>query len=68
MNQYGAEDIKLMWDQDELDLEAYSILVNWFENEEIRTPKDSSKRIISAGSYKIQWIEKCHEMQRAFER
>lgn len=40
MNQYGAEDIKLMWDQDELYLEAYSILVGWFENEEIRTPKD----------------------------
>jgi hypothetical protein len=58
----GINEIKVYWDQDDLDWNAYQICVDWCINENINSIVDLEKRVISDEDYKVLWLEKCRKM------
>lgn len=67
LSKLGIEKIRVTWDCDELDLEAYLECVSWCDKEGIHSVRDLEHRIISAEEYLTLWIGKCHDMQKALE-
>jgi hypothetical protein len=58
----GMTHIPVYWDEDELDLEAYSISVQWCLDEGIFTIADLKDRIVSPEEFQTLWIDRCTEM------
>ncbi|MBZ9636491.1 hypothetical protein [Clostridium sp. FP1] len=58
----GINEIKVYWDEDDLDWDAYQICVDWCINENINSIVDLEKRIISDEEYKVLWLQKCKVM------
>lgn len=66
--QAGLTHIPLVWDEDELDWEAYQIDVDACEERKIHTICDLKDRIISAAEYRQKWNGWCDEMQAELKR
>ncbi len=64
----GLSEIRVFWDEDELDWEAYAICVRWCREADIRTIADLKGRVISREEYERLWIRRCQQMQQALER
>jgi hypothetical protein len=64
LSNLGVKKIKVLWDLDKLDLEAYQECVRWCESEKISSIQDLANRVISADDYQIQWIGKCQKMHK----
>ena len=62
LSQLGAEQIKVIWDDDDLDLDAYLECVKWCENESVNSIKDLAHRVIADEDYLKLWIGKCQEI------
>lgn len=60
----GLTEIKVYWEDERLDWEAYRIGVDWCKEEGIRTIADLRDRIVSPEEYEILWLERCGKMQR----
>ena len=58
----GLKTIKVYWDEDELDWEAYQICVDWCNLEGIKLIEDLKNRIISPTEYEILWLKRCKDM------
>ena len=58
----GLKTIKVYWDEDELDWEAYQICVDWCNLEGIKLIEDLKNRIISPAEYEILWLKRCKDM------
>lgn len=63
----GLEKVPVYWDEDELDLQAYEICVDWCLDEGIKSISDLKGRIIPHSDYEILWYERCKKMQEALE-
>jgi 3-methyladenine DNA glycosylase AlkD len=63
----GLTEIPVVWDEDELDWEAYQICVDWCLAEGIHTVADLQGRVVPAAEYEIVWHQRCREMQRELE-
>lgn len=63
----GLEKVPVYWDEDELDLQAYEICVDWCLDEGIKSISDLKGRIISHSDYEILWYERCRKMQKDLE-
>lgn len=63
----GVEDIKVYWDQDEIDLEAYKQCLLWCEKENISSPFDLISRVISQEAFEEKWIGRCQRMHQMLE-
>lgn len=61
----GFTAIPVVWDEDELDWEAYRICVTWCLEEDITTIMDLEPRILSHEDYEQLWHERCRVMQAA---
>ena len=61
----GFADIPVVWDEDELDWEAYRICVTWCQDAGITTIMDLAKRILPHEDYETLWHERCRGMQEA---
>jgi hypothetical protein len=59
---YGFEKIRVFWDADELDWEAYEICVCWCKEARIRTIADLKGRIVSQEDYKVLWYQRCDQL------
>jgi hypothetical protein len=55
----GVKEIKVYWDEEDLDDSLYSQCINWCIEENIRTVEDLSTRIIDKESYEKNWIGRC---------
>ncbi len=64
----GHPEIRVFWDEDELDWEAYAICVQWCREEGIRTIADLKDRVIPREEYERLWIQRCQQMQQTLER
>lgn len=64
----GLTEVPVVWDEDELDWEAYQICVEWCLEAGIRTIADLQDRIVPAEEYEVVWHQRCREMQRGLER
>ncbi|WP_350343992.1 hypothetical protein PRVXT_000357 [Proteinivorax tanatarense] len=59
----GAKKVKVYWDKDELDWEAYQICVNWCLKEGITNITHLESRILNDDQYRLMWHERCRKMQ-----
>lgn len=59
----GLNAIPVMWDEDDLDWEAYQICVNWCQTEGIYSIADLHTRVVSAQDYQDKWLDRCRKMQ-----
>ena len=59
----GYNEIKVIWEDEDLDWKLYEICVEWCKQAGIRTIADLKNRIIDHESYQIKWIERCKKME-----
>ena len=64
----GFAEIPVVWDEDELDWEAYQICVEWCLAEGIRTIADLEGRVIAPEPYEVLWHDRCRVMQETLEQ
>ncbi|TDT58389.1 hypothetical protein [Fonticella tunisiensis] len=63
----GFEKIRVFWDTDELNWEAYQICVDWCVNEGITNISHLDNRILDGEQYEILWYDRCRKMQAELE-
>jgi len=63
----GMSEVKVYWEEDELDWDEYEVCVDWCKKEGIRTIADLKDRVISAKEYQVLWLDRCEKMQRDLE-
>jgi hypothetical protein len=61
----GCETVPVVWDQDDLDWEAYRICVAWCMEESIHSVADLRGRVVSESDYEQLWYARCRLMQAA---
>ena len=59
----GYETIRVFWDDDELDWDAYQICVDWCLKQSIHWIADLQTRIVTNAEYEVLWLKKCQAMQ-----
>jgi len=64
----GFTEVPVVWDEDELDWEAYQICVDWCLDADIRTIADLKGRVIPPEQYEVLWHDRCRTMQDALAR
>ena len=62
---HGLRQIQVIWDEDDLDWEAYQICVDWCLREGVITVADLANRIIDDEAYQVRWIQRCEAMHQA---
>jgi hypothetical protein len=55
----GQRSLRVAWDRDELDVEAYEICVAWCKDEGICTIGDLQDRVVGADAYQALWLDRC---------
>jgi hypothetical protein len=63
----GVSEVRVYWEEDELDWEAYKICVGWCREEGIRTIADLEDRVVSAEEFELLWLKRCRKMQQDLE-
>ena len=63
LHRLGFETVRVEWDTDDLDWEAYQICVDWCVSEGISNVTHLANRIISAEDYERLWHDRCRQMQ-----
>lgn len=58
------EEIKVYWDEDDLDWLQYLICVDWCNKEGIKNISDLKNRVVEDDDYKTLWHYRCDTMQR----
>ena len=58
----GWDCVPVYWDEDELDMRAYSLDVKWCGEEGIQNPVDLTGRIVPHKDYERLWRKRCMEM------
>ncbi len=61
----GFTEVPAVWDEDELDWEAYQICVDWCLDVGIRTIADLAGRVVPPEQYEALWHARCQVMQDA---
>lgn len=64
----GFTEIPVVWDEDELDWEAYQICVDWCLDVGIHTITDLEGRVILPEQYETLWHDRCQVMQDELAR
>ncbi len=60
----GLSHVRAYWDEDDLDMEAYGICVEWCKTEGVTSVADLLGRVVSSEDYRRLWLERCREMHR----
>jgi hypothetical protein len=60
----GHTEVRVTWDEDELDWEAYAICVQWCVHEGIYTIADLQDRVVSPENYRVLWLDRCAIMHQ----
>lgn len=60
----GLTDIKVYWDQDDLDWNLYEVCVQWCRKEGIFSVADLADRVVSPADYEKLWLVRCKNLQR----
>ena len=64
LSQMGLDEVLVKWENDELDLDAYKICVDWCISDGVLSPRFLYDRIISGQEFQRLWIDRCQEMHR----
>jgi uncharacterized protein YjaG (DUF416 family) len=60
---HGYKEVECVWEDLEMDWEAYRICVQWCKEENIDTIDDLKNRILDSEEYQVLWLERCRIMQ-----
>ena len=63
----GMSEVKVYWEEDELDWDEYEVCVDWCKKEGINTIADLKERVIPSKEYQVLWLDRCGKMQRELE-
>lgn len=63
----GFSEIRVFWDEDELDWEAYEICMECCKEDGIHTIADLKDRVVAPREYEVLWHKRCEEMQQDLE-
>jgi hypothetical protein len=63
----GFYELRVVWDEDEMDWDAYRICVAWCRDVGVYTIHDLEARVVSTEEYAVCWLERCRTMQNALE-
>ena len=66
-HQHGLTEIPVVWDEDELNWEAYEICVSWCKEQKILSIADLEGRIIDSEAYERLWLKRCQNMRSQLE-
>jgi hypothetical protein len=58
----------VVWEDEELDWEAYQVCVQWCKDEGVLSIADLKHKIIDNDSYQRQWIKRCEDMISELEK
>ena len=58
----GLDEVPVVWDEDEMDWEAYEICVAWCKEADIRSVADLVGRVIGPADYQEKWLGRCRKM------
>ena len=64
---HGVSEVRVYWEEDELDWNAYEICVQWCKKEGVRTIADLKNRVVSPKEYDTLWVNRCKKMQQELE-
>ncbi|HOO34027.1 MAG TPA: hypothetical protein PLB99_12925 [Thermotogota bacterium] len=64
----GAVKIRVYWDQDDLDWEAYQICVDWCAAERIFDVSHLKDRLLDGDQYEHLWHDRCRAMQAQLQQ
>ena len=64
----GMQELPVVWDEDELDWEAYEICVAWCKEDGLRSVADLVGRVIGPTEYEERWLGRCRAMHRELEQ
>ena len=60
---HGYKEVDCVWEDLEMDWDAYRICVQWCEEEGIDTIADLKDRILDPEEYQVLWLDRCRVMQ-----
>jgi hypothetical protein len=63
----GMSEVKVYWEEDELDWDEYEVCVDWCKKGGINTIADLKERVIPSKEYQVLWLDRCGKMQRELE-
>jgi hypothetical protein len=63
----GVSEVRVYWEEDELDWNAYEICVEWCRKEGVHTIADLKNRVVSPKEYDVLWVNRCKKMQKELE-
>ncbi|TFH06177.1 MAG: hypothetical protein E4H14_11335 [Candidatus Thorarchaeota archaeon] len=60
---HGYKEVECVWEDEEMDWDAYRICVQWCKEEGIETIADLKGRILDPNEYQVLWLDRCRVMQ-----
>ncbi|MBE0526588.1 MAG: hypothetical protein IH631_06565, partial [Candidatus Thorarchaeota archaeon] len=60
---HGHKKVACVWEDIEMDWDAYRIYVQWCEEEGIETIANLKDRILDPEEYQVLWLDRCRVMQ-----
>jgi hypothetical protein len=64
----GCGEVRVVWDEDPLDWEAYARCVDWCQQGDIRSVADLKNRVVGNEQFETLWLDRCRAMQHELER
>lgn len=64
----GIRQIPVVWDDDDIDLEAYEACVDWCRDEGVLSVADLRDRVVAPEAFESLWLKRCHDMQEELEQ
>ena len=63
----GYQEVACVWEDLEMDWEAYRICVQWCKDADIKSMHDLRDRFLDHDKYEVLWLERCRIMQERLE-
>lgn len=60
----GKKQVPVYWDEDDLNLQAYSVCVKWCLDEGIHSVANLAHRVLSEDNYHILWLKRCYDLHK----
>lgn len=64
----GYQEVDCVWEDLEMDWEAYRIYVQWCKEADIESMRDLQERFLDHDDYEVLWLEKCRIMEENLEK
>lgn len=58
----GQAEVTAVWDEDDMDWEAYEVCVQWCTQEGIHTIANLADRVVDTEAYQAKWLDRCAAM------